>query len=84
MDVEARQLGDVLTLESGLRDESRRMESLGRLRDMLSRSARQAGAEADSPDRRRARRLLRTITMGAAERGQDPEYLKLLEQFRQR
>lgn len=81
-DAEARQVGDVFTLEAALRDESRRMEGLGRLRDVLMRYARQAGAETDSPERRRARRLLRTITMGAAERVQDAEYLKLLEQYR--
>lgn len=81
-DAEARQVSDVLTLEAVLRDESRRMEGLGRLRDVLTRYARQAGADADSPERRRARRLLRTITMGAAERVQDVEYLKLLEQYR--
>jgi hypothetical protein len=82
LDAEARQVNDVLTLEAGLRDESRRMESLGRLRDVLSRSARQANAEVDSPDRRRARRMLRTITMGALERVEDAEYRKLLEQYR--
>jgi len=82
-DAEARLLEDVMTLEAGLRDESRRMESLGRLRDSLSRCARQASAMADSPERRRARRVLRTITMGAADRVQDVEYLKLLEQYRQ-
>ena len=82
-DAEARQLEDVLRLETDLRDEARRPESLGRLRDALSRCARQAGAAADSPERRRARRVLRTITMGAAERVQDVEYLKLLEQYRQ-
>jgi hypothetical protein len=81
-EAEARQVGDVLSLEAALRDETRRMEGLGRLRDVLMRYARQAGAEVDSPERRRARRLLRTITMGAAERVQDAEYLKLLEQYR--
>jgi pimeloyl-ACP methyl ester carboxylesterase len=82
-DAEARLLDDVMRLETGLRDESRRMENLGQLRDSLSRCARQANASADSPERRRARRVLRTITMGAAERVQDVEYLKLLEQYRQ-
>jgi poly(3-hydroxybutyrate) depolymerase len=81
-DAEARQIGDVFALEAGLRDESRRIENLGRLRDMLTRCERQASADADSLERRRARRLLRTITMGAAERVQDAEYLKLLEQYR--
>ena len=71
------------TLESGLRCESRHLESLGRLRDWLSRTARQVDAATDSPERRLARRLLRTITMGAADRVQDGEYLKLLQQYSQ-
>jgi poly(3-hydroxybutyrate) depolymerase len=82
-DAEARQVGDVFALEAGLRDEGRRMESLGRLRDALQRLARQANADTDSADRQRARRLLRTITSGISERGLDPEYRKLLEQYRQ-
>jgi hypothetical protein len=83
-DAEMRQVNDVFALEASLRDEDRRMASLGRLRDVLQRLARQADAPADSLDRRRARRLLRTVTSGAADRSQDPEYLKLLEQYRQR
>jgi len=82
-DAEARQLDEVFALEAGVRDESRHLESLGRLRDWLSRCARQADAAADSPERRRARRVLRAITMGAADRVQDGEYLKLLQQYRQ-
>jgi dienelactone hydrolase len=81
-DREARELDDVLALESGLTDDSRRLATLGRLRDWLARCARQADAPSDSPERRRARRLLRTITMGAAERVRDAEYLKLLDQYR--
>ena len=82
-DAEARQLEEVFTLEAGVRDESRHLESLGRLRDWLARCAKQADAAADSPERRRARRVLRAITMGAVERVPDPEYLKLLQQYRQ-
>jgi hypothetical protein len=70
-------------MEAALRDQDRRIESLGRLRDALQRLARQANADTDSSDRRRARRLLRTITSGISERGLDPEYRKLLEQYRQ-
>jgi len=81
-DAEAVMLQEVLTLETGLRDD--RLDSLTRLRASLSRLARQADAPADSPERRRARRVLRGITMGAAERVQDAEYLKLLEPYRQR
>jgi dienelactone hydrolase len=83
-DAEARMLQDVLTLETGLRDDTGRLESLARIRASVSRLARQADAPADSPERRRARRVLRGITMGAAERVQDAEYLKFLEQYRQR
>jgi poly(3-hydroxybutyrate) depolymerase len=82
-DAEARQLDEVLTLEAGLRDESAHLATLGRLRDWLSRTARQANAAADSPVRRRARRALSAITMGAGDRVQDPDYLKLLQQYRQ-
>ena len=83
-DAEARLLDDVLRLERELRDDRRRLESLGQLRDSLARCARQADAAADSTERRRARRVLRAITMGATERVQDVEYLKLLDQYRQR
>ena len=81
-DAEARQIGELFELEAALRDDSRRMESLGRLRDLLTRFAKLAGAETDSPERRRARRLLRTITAGAGDRVHDTEYQKLLDQFR--
>ena len=82
-DAEARQLEEVFTLEAGVRDESRHLESLGRLRDWLARCAKQADAAADSPERRRARRVLRAVTMGAGDRVQDAEYLNLLQQYRQ-
>jgi hypothetical protein len=55
-----------------------------RLRDQLSRYARLADASAESPERSQARRALRNVTAGAAERVQDPDYLKLLEQYRAR
>ena len=82
-EAEARLLNDLLLLETELRDD-RRLESMGRIRGSLTRLAQQADGSADTPERRRARRVLRGITMGAAERVQDPEYLKLLEQYRQR
>ncbi len=83
-EAEARLLNDLLLLETELRDDVRRLESLGRIHGSLARLARQADGTADTPERRRARRVLRGITMGAAERVQDPEYLKVLEQYRQR
>jgi hypothetical protein len=51
------------------------------LRERLSKLARKASAGDDSPERSQARRVLRSITMGAAGRVRDQEYLKLLEQY---
>jgi predicted esterase len=78
---EARLLEQVVSLEAGLTDDARRTDSLGDLRDLLSRLSAQAGATADSPQRGRARRVLRIVTMGASERVHDPAYLKLLQQI---
>jgi len=55
--------------------------SLIQLRDRLSRLARAANAADESPARSQARRVLRAIPSGGAERLQDPEYRKLLDQY---
>jgi dienelactone hydrolase len=81
-EAEVRLLQDFFGLENGLNDGRRRDESLLRLRDRLSRWDRAANAAADSPERRRARRTLRIVTSGAANRVSDREYLELLEQYR--
>jgi dienelactone hydrolase len=82
VDAEARLLDDFRTLEDGLRDPGQRRDRLDDLRALLSRLSRQAGAPVDSPERARARRVLRIVTMGAAERVQDQEYLNLLQRYR--
>ena len=79
-DAEIRTVGGIFDLEAGLRDESRRDASLMRLRQHLLRYAQLANGSTDSPERSQARRLLRLVTGGAAERVDDPGYLKLLEQ----
>jgi poly(3-hydroxybutyrate) depolymerase len=81
-DAEARMLGDIFDLEAGLSDESRHDAALMRLRDRLSKWARTANAAEESPERNQARRMLRAITTGAAERVQDRGYRTLLEQYR--
>jgi predicted esterase len=81
-DAEARLLAEIGELEAGLRDNDRRAQSLLRLRDRFSRLSTSATATADSPERRQARRVLREISAGAAERVQDAEYLKLIQQYR--
>ena len=77
---ESRLLADIVDLEAGLADEERRSVALLALRERLMRLARKAAEEADSPERSQARRVLRTITAGAAGRVEDPEYRALLEQ----
>jgi dienelactone hydrolase len=81
-DAERRVLSDIFDLEAGLRDEHRRAASLIRLRDQLSRYARTASGEVDSPERSQARRVLRVVTSGASERVDNPQYLQLLEELR--
>src|SRR5262245_17245978 len=81
-DTEAHQLEEFFALEGALRDESSHLITMGRLRDWLARTARQADATTDSPERRRARRLMRNATIGAGERVHDVDYQKLLQQYR--
>jgi hypothetical protein len=80
-DAEARMLGDIFDLEAGLSDESRRDLALMQLSGRLSKLAGAANAADDSPARSQARRVLRTITAGAAERVQDREYRALIDQY---
>jgi hypothetical protein len=74
-------LGDIFALEAQLRDDARET-ALMTLRERLTRLSRRAAGEADTPDRSQARRVLRQVTAGAAERTSDRQYLQLLEQFR--
>ena len=80
-DAEARRLQQIFELEAGLRDPERHNESLGRLREELTRYATVAAAEADSPERSQSRRLLRTISGAAAERVDDADYRALLDRI---
>jgi hypothetical protein len=81
LDAEARLLTQIFELEAGLRDSEQRQTAMGRLRDRLSRLAKDAAAEQESPQRNQARRMLRAITAGATERVQDPDYRKLLAEL---
>jgi predicted esterase len=80
-DAEQRMMEEIFTLEAQLGDEARDA-ALITLRERLSKLSRKAAGEADTPERSQARRVLRLITAGAAERTSDRQYLKLLEQFR--
>jgi predicted esterase len=78
-EAEARRLDQIFELEAGLRDPQRHNESLGRLREELTRYAKIATADTESPERSQARRLLRTISGAAAERVDDADYRALLD-----
>ena len=80
-DAESRRLAEMFELEAGLADESRHAMNLGRLRDQLLKYKRAAESETDSPERRQARRLLRSVTFGAADRVEDSQYLRLLQEI---
>jgi poly(3-hydroxybutyrate) depolymerase len=81
-DAEMRMLSEVFDLEARLRDSEYRFETLSRLKGRLAQWGRAAGDARESPERNQARRLLGAVTSGARERAQDPEYLKLLDQYR--
>jgi hypothetical protein len=76
---EARKRDEILALEAQLGDESRRPVAITTLNDRIGRLSRQARAEADTPERGQARRLLRSMAAAARERVADKEYLALLE-----
>lgn len=78
---EARAMTEFVELEAGLADASRRADALMALRNRLSTLAQKAGMPDESPERARARRVLRAVTSGAAGRVQDREYLALLQQY---
>lgn len=78
-DEEARTLDALLALEGQLGGD-RRAEALITLRQRLTAQSRRASAQADTPERRQARRVLRAMAAGASARVQDKEYLALLRQ----
>ncbi len=59
-----------------------RADVLSELRDRWKRLAAMANAPADTADRRLARRVLRGLAMSAKERTTDPQYLRIVDEFR--
>jgi predicted esterase len=82
VDAEARMLAEIFELEARLGEDDRREVSVMMLRDRLGKLSRKATADADTPERSQARRVLRSVTAGASERVVDREYLTLLQQYR--
>jgi len=82
VDAEARMLAEIFEIEARLGEDDRREVSVMMLRDRLGKLSRKATADADTPERSQARRVLRSVTAGASERVVDREYLTLLQQYR--
>jgi len=79
---EMQTIDDVARYEAGLRDETQRSESFFSLQQLLQSLLKKAQSELDSPERDSARRVLRVVTMNAAERTGDKNYLALLEKYK--
>jgi hypothetical protein len=79
---EQRQTDEIIALERQLSIPEERPAALVQLRDRWKKLAAAADAEGDSVDRRMARRIQRGLSMGAADRVQDPAYLKVIEAYR--
>ena len=81
---EEAELDAYLDLEAGLVEPARRSSNLLLLRERLARWAKESDVGSASPERSRARRLLRAATTGAAGRVRDSEYRALVEQYARR
>ena len=81
-DNEVRTLDEFTRYQAGLADDTRRLQSLQGLNTLLIGLNTRATAAEDSPQRAQARRLLRAVTLGAEQRVQDADFLKLLQRYR--
>jgi hypothetical protein len=81
-DREARMLDDFSQHQADLANDALRPQTLQTLTRLLATLHAQATAADDSPERARARRVLRLVTMNGMERSQDMEYGRLLQQYR--
>src|SRR5262249_52371567 len=79
---EQRELDEILAGESQLAQIEQRQAALGQLHDRWKRLSAAAKLTDDSAERRIARRVLRGLAMGAGERTKDPDYRKIVEQYR--
>jgi len=80
--LEERDTRQILGLEAQLGNVDQRGQALVGLRSEWKRLSAVANGGADTAERRRARRVLRGLSMGARERSADAEYLKILSEYR--
>jgi hypothetical protein len=79
---EERETRQILGLEAQLGNIDQRGQALLGLRSEWKRLSGAANGAADTPERRRARRVLRGLSMGARERASDAEYQAIVAQYR--
>ena len=79
---ESRTLDEFTRLHRGLADQTSRAESLQGLTRLLTALADEANAPDSSPERARARRVLRLVAMDARDGAQDTQYLELVRKYR--
>ena len=79
---EVRLIDRFAQLEAGLEGYASRNDSLADLRVLLQDVQKKATSANDSAERDSARRVLRVVTLGAAERTNDKDYLALLQKYR--
>lgn len=80
-DEESRMMVELGALEATLADGERRTQALLTLRDRLSKLSERATASEESPERSRARRVLRALSSGVSARTSDREFLELIEKY---
>lgn len=78
---EERKMLEIFGLERQLADRETRPVALGHLRSEWKRLAADSAETNDSANRRIARRVMRSLAMGAAERSADPDYRKIIAEF---
>jgi poly(3-hydroxybutyrate) depolymerase len=80
--LEERETRQILGLEAQLGTVDQRGQALLGLRSEWKRLSGMANGAADTVERRRARRVLRGLSMGARERASDAEYQAIVAQYR--
>jgi len=79
---ENREIQEMLTAEERLANPSERAAALSELRDRWKRLRQTANGDADTAERRIARRVSRGLAMSASQRTKDAEYRKILDEYR--
>jgi poly(3-hydroxybutyrate) depolymerase len=79
---EQREMREILVLEGQLASVDQRGQALAGLRSEWKKLFGLANAPSDTLERRMARRVLRGLSMGVRERAADPDYLKIVNEYR--